>query len=110
MLLLNCTILLTSDPTLSLEAMMRETECVSLLTWGVYRIYPLDMMANKYTVIYKQHATRNDRKRAIFTEFLSKHPYPRWALIVGLLKELERNGTARSGLAQELKEKYLTSE
>ena len=89
---------------------MRETEGVSLLTWGVYRICPLDMRAHRYIVIYKQHSTRNDRKRAIFTEFLSKHPYPRWELVVDLLKELERNGNARFGLAQELKEKYMTSE
>ena len=89
---------------------MRETKGVSLITWDKYRIYPLNMSADQYNAIYKRHATRNDRKRAIFTEFLSKHPYPRWELVVDLLKELERNGNARFGLAQELKEKYMTSE
>ena len=111
MLLLNCTILLTSDPTLSLVTLMRETAGIILHdTAGHSGKYTLQMPAHKYNDLVKYYGTKDEAKLLLFTEFLSKHPYPRWELVVDLLEELEYFGKARSGLAQELKEKYLTSE
>ena len=90
---------------------MRETEGIILNdTAGDLVEYFLQMPAHKYKDLVKYHGTKDDAQLLLFTEFLSKHPYPRWELVVYLLKGLERYGKARSGLAQELKEKYLTSE
>ena len=90
---------------------MRDTEGIILFdTAGDYRVYYLQMPAHKYKDLVKYHGTKDDAKLLFFTEFLSKHPYPRWELVVDLLNLLEGVGKARSGLAQELKEKYLTSE
>ena len=90
---------------------MRDTEGVILhYKAGYLGEYSLQMPAHKYNDLVKYHGTKDDAKLLLFTEFLSKHPYPRWELVVDLLKELEGVGKAWSGLAQELKEKYLTSE
>ena len=86
---------------------MRDTEGILLNdTAGYFGKYSLQMPAHKYNDLVKN----DDAKLLLFTEFLSKHPFPRWELVVDLLKRLEGVGKARSGLAQELKEKYLTSE
>ena len=58
----------------------------------------LDMPGPLYDEIMKKG------KQALFSEFLSHHPYPRWELIMQLI---EKSGKAR--LAQEVKERYLTS-
>ena len=90
---------------------MKGTEGILLNdTAGILGEYSLQMPAHKYDNLVKYHGTKDDAKLLLFTEFLSKHPYPRWELVVRLLKMLEGVGKARSGLAQELKEKYLTSE
>ena len=90
---------------------MRYTEGIILNdTAGYVEEYSLQMPAHKYNDLVKYHGTKDDAQLLLFIEFLSKHPYPRWELVVDLLKKLERNGKARYGLAQELKEKYLTSE
>ena len=112
MLLLNCNILFTSDPTLTTETMLLETDGVQMpgkagfLDGGPY----LEMPYATYNELVRTHGTGKEGRRQMFSEFLSHHPYPRWELVVKVLKELEREGKARAGLAQEVKEKYLTSE
>ena len=112
MLLLNCNILFTSDPTLTTETMLLETDGVRMPRragfphGGPY----LEMPDNTYNELVSKYGTGKEGRRQIFSEFLSHHPYPRWELVVKLLEKLEREGKARAGLAQEVKEKYLTSE
>ena len=106
MLLLNCNILFTSDPTLTTETMLLETDGVQMPGRGYY----LEMPDDTYNELVSKYGTGKEGRRQIFSEFLSHHPYPRWELVVELLDGLEREGKARAGLAQEVKEKYLTSE
>lgn len=67
----------------------------------------LDMPQTTYNEIVKKHGQGTKGKRALFSEFLFQHPYPRWELVVELLETLEAKKKARAGLAQEVKEKYL---
>ena len=112
MLLLNCNILFTSDPTLTTETMLLETDGVQIpgragfLDGGPY----LDIPVATYNELVSTHGTGKEGRRQIFSEFLSHHPYPQWELVVELLEKLEFKGKARAGLAQEVEEKYLTSE
>ena len=106
MLLLNCNILFTSDPTLTIDTVMAVTDGVDMPEYGDY----LDIPYYTYEAIIKRNGTGQSGRRALFADFLSHHPYPRWELVVELLEELEYKGMARAGLAQEVKEKYLTSE
>ena len=108
MLLLNCNILFTSDPTLTTDTMMAATEGVELDEdlFGGY----LEMPYKTYNEIIRRHGTGSRGREKVFFEFLSHHPYPRWKLVVELLEWLEHKKKARAGLAQEVKEKYLTSE
>ena len=110
MLLLNCNILFTSDPTLTTNTMMAATEGVELPEYSPLLSPYLDMPTDTYGGIIRRHGTGKEGRRQIFSEFLSHHPYPRWELVVELLERLQRMGKARAGLAQEVKEKYLTSE
>ena len=110
MLLLNCNILFTSDPTLTTDTMMAATKGVELPKYSSFLDPCLDMPEHTYEGIIRRHGTGNEGRRQIFSELLSHHPYPRWELVVKLLERLEREGKARAGLAQEVKEKYLTSE
>ena len=90
---------------------MRETEGIILNeTAGFIGEYSLQMPAEEYNDIIKYHGTKDEAKLLLFKQCLLKHPYPRWELVVDLLERLEGKGKARPGLAQELKEKYLTSE
>ena len=109
MLLLNCNILFTSDPTLTTETMLLETDGVQMPGRGYHKQY-LDMPVATYNELVSKYGTGKEGRRQIFSEFLSHHPYPRWELVVKLLEWLEWDGKARAGLAQEVKEKYLTSE
>ena len=109
MLLLNCNILFTSDPTLTKENMMAATEGVELVEYSFDDAY-LDMPHETYNEIIGEHGTGSRGRGKVFSEFLSHHPYPRWELVVKLLERLECEGKARAGLAQEVKEKYLTRE
>ena len=109
MLLLNCNILFTSDPTLTTDTMMAATEGVELDQYSPLSSPYLDMPTNTYYGIIRRHGTGEEGSRQIFSEFLSHHPYPRWELVVKLLEVLECKGKARARLAQEVKEKYLTS-
>ena len=106
MLLLNCNILSTSDPTLTTETMLLETDGVQMPCRGSY----LEVPDATYNELVSKYGTGKEGRRQIFSEFLSHHPYPRWELVVELLEWLERKKKARAGLAQEVKEKYLTSE
>ena len=112
MLLLNCNILFTSDPTLTTETMLLATDGVQMphragrLYGGPY----LEMPDATYNELVSKYGTGKEGRRQIFSEFLSHHPYPRWELVVELLERLEPYGKARARLAQEVKEKYLTSE
>ena len=112
MLLLNCNILFTSDPTLTTDTMMAATEGVKLprnhssFPGGAY----FNMPDETYNEIIRRHGTGSRAREKVFSEFSSHHPYPRWELVVELLESLEHLGKARAGLAQEVKEKYLTSE
>ena len=111
MLLLNCNILFTSDPTLTTETMLLATDEVQMP--GRARILDepyLHMPYATYNEVVSKYGTGKEGRRQIFSEFLSHHPYPRWELVVRLLERLEREGKARAGLAQKVKEKYLTSE
>ena len=115
MLLLNCNILFTSDPTLTPENMLLSTAGV-VLPAGVqlpkvmgYE-YPLDMPRATYNHLVSTHGTGDEGRKHLFSEFLSHHPYPRWEVVVQFLEMLKQKGKARAGLAQEVKEKYLTSE
>ena len=110
MLLLNCKILFTSDPTLTTETMLLATDEVQMPHRALYSGQYLDMPNATYNELVSKYGTGKERRRQIFSEFLSHHPYPRWELVVELLEQLEREGKARAGLAQEVKEKYLTSE
>jgi len=70
----------------------------------------LDMPYHTYNELVSKYGTEKEGRRQILSEFLSHHPHPTWELVVKLLEVLERKGKARAGLAQEVKEKYLTSE
>ena len=110
MLLLNCNILFTSDPTLTPETMLLATDGVQMPRRARYSGQYLEMPDATYNELVSKYGTGKEGRRQIFSEFLSHHPYPRWELVVKLLEKLEREGKARAGLAQEVKEKYLTSE
>ena len=114
MLLLNCNILFTSDPTLTTDTMMAATEGVELSNHSFSTIPGLqeylEMPDKTYNEIIRRHGTGSRGREKLFSEFLSHHPYPRWELVVKLLEMLEREWKARARLAQEVKEKYLTSE
>ena len=70
----------------------------------------LDMPFSTHDNLIRRHGDGAQGKSALVNEYLSKHPYPRWGQIVRLLEERERKGKARAGLAQEVKDKYMTSE
>lgn len=110
MLLLNCNIIFTSDPTLTFKNMLSATEGVELPESRDEQMHYLGMDDDKFEDIVRRHGTGKDGKEAIFTEFLSNHPYPTWELVVELLERLEDKGKVAVGLAEEVKEKYLASE
>ena len=108
-LLLNYIILFTSDPTLTTETMLLATDGVQMPDRSYVGQY-LDMPDTTYNELVSKYGTGKKGRRQIFSEFLLHHPYPRWELVVKLLVRLEEEGKARDALAQEVKEKYLTSE
>ena len=98
-----------SDPTLTTDdiiGMMGEVEM-----WDREQSHDyLDMPRNTHDTIVSQHSEgTHDCKVAIIDELLTNHPYPRWEQWVDLLKDMEKKGQARAGLAQEVKDKYITS-
>ena len=102
-------ILFTSDPTLTPENVLAELQEVQL--WGsVESSRYLDMPSSTHDDLIHRHGDGAQGKSALVNEYLSQHPYPRWGQIVQLLERREINGKARAGLAQEVKDKYMTSE
>ena len=99
-------ILFTSDPTLTPENVLAVLQTVQF--WGATESYNyLDTPADLHQVLIRRH---RDGKSALVKEYLFNHPYPRWGQIVELLEERESVGKARAGLAQEVKDNYMTSE
>ena len=70
----------------------------------------LNMPPNTHDDLIRRHGDGAPGKSALVNEYLSQHPYPRWDQIVRLLEWMDRKGKARAGLAQEVKDKYMTSE
>ena len=102
-------ILFTSDPTLTPENVLAELQEVQL--WGSDESSRyLDMLPSTHNNLIRRHGDGAQGKSALVNEYLSHHPYPRWGQIVHLLEERESDGKARAGLAQEVKDKYMTSE
>ena len=102
-------ILFTSDPTLTPENVLAELQEVQL--WGRIESRDcLDMPWGTHDNLIRRHGDGAQGKSALVKEYLSQHPYPRWGQIVELLEEREKKGKARAGLAQEVKDKYMTSE
>ena len=105
-------ILFTSDPTLTPENVLAELQEVQL--WGRDESWNyLDMPSDTHADLIRRHGNGAQGKSALVNEYLSQHPYPRWGqirLIVRLLEEREKKGKARAGLAQKVKDKYMTSE
>ena len=100
-------ILFTSDPTLTPENVLAELQQVQL--WGSNDSYNyLDMPLGSHDHLIHRHGALG--KSVLVNEYLSHHPYPRWGQIVRLLENQESEGKARAGLAQEVKDKYITSE
>ena len=102
-------ILFTSDPTLTPENVLAELQEVQLWGRDESHVY-LDMPYSTHDDIIFRHGDGAAGKSALLNEYLSQHPYPRWGQIVRLLEDREREGKARAGLAQEIKDKYMTSE
>ena len=102
-------ILFTSDPTLTPENVLAELQEVQLWGWDQSSDY-LDMPPSTHDKLIRRHGDGAAGKSALLNEYLSQHPYPRWGQIVQLLEEREKKGKARAGLAQEVKDKYMTSE
>ena len=98
-----------SDPTLTRDniiSVMGEVKTWDSEQWR--RCF--DMPWNTHNTIVSQHSEgTHDCKVAIIDELLTNHPYPRWEQWVDLLKDMEGKGQARAGLAQEVKDKYITS-
>ena len=102
-------ILFTSDPKLTPENVLAELQEVQL--WGRDKSYNcLNMPRDTHDDLIRRHGDGAQGKSALLNEYLSQHPYPRWGQIVQLLEDREKNGKARAGLAQEVKDKYMTSE
>ena len=103
------TILFTSDPKLTPENVLAELQEVQL--WGRRESLDyLDMPRDTHDNLIRRHGDGAQVKSALLNEYLSQHPYPRWGQIVQLLEEREKKGKARAGLAQKVKDKYMTSE
>ena len=64
---------------------------------------------NRIARIYCNMSEERGRKE-LFTEFLLRHPYPTWKVLIRLLETREKRGWTRDRLSQEVKEKHLTSE
>ena len=102
-------VLFTSDPTPTPENVLAELQEVQL--WERNESYDyLNMPLDTHDDLIHRHGDGAPGKSALVNEYLSQHPYPRWGQIVRLLKEREKYGKARAGLAQEVKDKYMTSE
>ena len=96
---------LLSDPTLTPENVISVMEDVEVWGEGDSSRY-LNMPWDTHRA---RHGSRRALKIALIEEYLSHHPYPRWEPLIELVEDRERKGKARAGLAQEIKDKYITS-
>ena len=60
-----------------------------------------------HRALHGRLGSRRALKIALIEEYFSNHPYPRWEPLIELVQNMERDGMARSGLAQEIKDKYI---
>ena len=74
-LLLNCKILFTSDPTLTAETMLLVADGVQMPFVAAYRGKYLEMPMDTYNELMCKYGTENEGRRQIFSEFLFHHPY-----------------------------------
>ena len=100
--------LLLSDPTLTPENVISVMEEVEVWDGSDSSRY-LDMPWDTHRTLRRRHGSRRALKIALIEEYLSHHPYPRWEPLIELVEDREREGKARAGLAQEIKDKYITS-
>ena len=100
--------LLLSDPTLTPENVISVMEDVEVWDEDDSAWY-LDMPLDTHWALHGRHGSRRALKIALIEEYLSHHPYPRWEPLIELVEDMEREGKARAGLAQEIKDKYITS-
>ena len=100
--------LLLSDPTLTPENVISVMEDVEIWDKDDSTRY-LDMPRDTLQALHGRHGSRRALKIALIEEYLSHHPYPRWEPLIELVEKREREGKARAGLAQEIKDKYITS-
>ena len=98
-----------SDPTLTRDNIIGVMEEVKMWDRKQSERY-FNMPEHTHDTLVRQHSEgTHDCKVAIIDELLTNHPYPRWEQWVNLLKDMEGKGQARTGLAQEVKDKYITS-
>ena len=97
-----------SDPTLTRDNIIGVMGEVNMWDSKQSSDY-LDMPRKTHTIVSQHSEGTHGHKLAIIDELLTNHPYPRWEQWVDLLKHMERKGQARVGLAQEVKDKYITS-
>ena len=99
---------LFSDPMLTPENVISVMDEVEL--WDENESYKyLDMPHGTHRALLRKHGRGRAGKIALMENYLLYHPYPRWEAVIELVEVMERNGLARAGLAQDVKDKYVTS-
>ena len=100
--------LLLSDPTLTPKNVISVMEDVEVWNFSDSNRY-LGIPRDTHWTLHGKHGGGKALKIAFIEEYLSHHPYPRWEPLIELVQNMEREGKARTGLAQEIKDKYITS-
>ena len=100
--------LLLLDPTLTPKNVISVMEDVKVWDEDDSSGY-LSMPLDTHRALQRRHGSEIALKIALIEEYLSHHPYPTWEPLIELVKDREREGKARAGLAQEIKDKYITS-
>ena len=102
--------LLLLDPTLTPDNVISVMEDVEV--WNEFDSSRyLHMPRDTHRALHGRHYSDSGKalKIALIEEYLSHHPYPRWEPLIELVEDMERWGKARARLAQEIKDKYITS-
>ena len=99
---------LFSDPMLTPENVISVMDEVELWDESESYVY-LDMHYETYRALLRRHGRGRAGKIALVENYLSYHPYPRWVSIIELVEVREKSGLARAGLAQDIRDKYVTS-
>ena len=97
-----------SDPTLTPKNVISVMDEVQLWDENESYVY-LDMPYGTHRALLSRHGRGRAGKIALVENYLSYHPYPRWEPVIELVEVRERSGLARAGLAQDVKDKYITS-